>query len=302
MEGTWWAVVAGLGKLNRSVGRLGSGPRIVGRQRQVPGFSPTGGGRGLATGLKHISCGGYGRSPIPSSACPDCLGLRHPQGVPQARQEAPSRSQPRRQGGRGEVQGHLAGQPESCPMREEAPPLRCRRDRRDRPGGAARAASTATSRGFAAPSTSVPAPTNPSSTWAASFPRCSGRGAAAAASLRSGDGEDVDMAACRSPTPQGAVPGGRARRGKQRVTCPTADADIDVPEGTTDGTTACGSRARACPAARAARRDAYVGSTSTAPVLRAARQRHPCRAAGDAHRGGAGWPDPRADGGRARHC
>jgi len=44
------------------------------------------------------------------------------------------------------------------------------------------------------PNTSVPAPTNPSSTWAASFPRCSAKGVVPRGfSFRGGDGEEFDM-------------------------------------------------------------------------------------------------------------
>ena len=95
-----------------------------------------------------------------------------------------------------------------------------------------------------------------------------------------------------------------ARGGKQRVNLPDGKTlDIDIPEGATNGQTLRlkgqgmpGTKGR--PAG-----DAYVEiHRRPACLLRGARQRHPCRAAGDADRGGAGWPDPRADDWRARYA
>jgi hypothetical protein len=86
---------------------------------------------------------GHERSLYRPGGQPDRLGRGDPQGLPQARQEAPSGPQPGRQGGRGQVQGDLPGQRDLV-RRREAPALRRGRDRRQRARKCRRAASIAT--------------------------------------------------------------------------------------------------------------------------------------------------------------
>ena len=85
-------------------------------------------------------------------------------------------------------------------------------------------------------STSMPAATNPSSTWAASSPRCSASGRGSAVRGFGDDGFDMGgMPVTYSLRVPFLV---AARGGKQRVTLPDGKTlDIDVPEGTTDGQT-----------------------------------------------------------------
>ena len=225
---------------------------------------------------------------MPCWACQDGVRGRYPQGLPQARQEAPSRPQPRRQGGRGEVQGDLAGQRHPGRSREaprfdageidasgqEMPP---RGFYRDQAGGFG-----------PAPSTSTPA-SRVSSTWAGSFRKCSGSEAAAPAA-------GAAWIACEAPiraTAQGAFPGRRPRRQAARQPARRQDARHRRPRRHKDGQT-LRLKGQGMPARKGRPAgDAYVEiHVEPHAPLRAARQRHPCRAAGDPHRGGAGRPVP----------
>ena len=218
----------------------------------------------------------------------DRLGRRHPQGVPQARQEAPSRPQSRRQGGRGQVQGNLAGQRHPVRSRE-APPLRRRRDRRAPARRCRRAASIATRpAASAAPSTSASAAqesfVDMGDIFSEMFGQRGGGRGRGGFSFRAGDGEGFDMGGM-PVTYSLRVPFlvARARRQAARQPAGRQDARHRHPRG---------HDRRPDPAAEGAghaRRQGPSGGRRlcrdpcrSAPLLRAARQRHPCRVAGDA--------------------
>ena len=131
-----------------------------------------------------------------------------------------------------------------------------------------------------------------------------GQAGAGSFSFRTGGGDGFDMGGM-PVTYSLRVPFlVAARGGKQRVTLPDGKTlDIDIPEGTTDGQT-LRLKGQGMPGSQgqAAGRRLCRDPCRSPRLLRATRQRHPCRVAGDADRSGAGRPHPRADGGRAGHA
>ena len=123
---------------------------------------------------------------------------------------------------------------------------------------------------------------NPSSTWAASSPRCSAKeaGAAGGFNFRGGDGEGFDMGglpvtySLRVP-----LPGGRARRQAARHPPRRQDASASTCPRARPTARPCrlerpGHARHRGPVRQATPTSRYY--VDPAPLLRAARQRHPC--------------------------
>ena len=107
----------------------------------------------------------------------------------------------------------------------------------------------------------------------------------------------------RDLQPARAVPGGRARRQAARHPARRQDARHRCPRGHDRRPDPAPERpGHARHQGPAGGRRLCRDPRRSARLLRAARQRHPCRVAGDADRGRAGRPHPRADRGRAGHA